>query len=66
MRCMMHGAVEFWNVTPKLARNNDERAAAEVAIVSPQRHYRESISWVAASVQRGLILKCRVMHLVLF
>ena len=50
---MMHASkMEFWNVTPRLAKNNDERGAAEAAIVSPQRHHSEFISWVAASVQR--------------
>ena len=46
----MHGEVEFCNVTPRPAKNNDERAAAAATIISPQR--RESISWVGASVQR--------------
>ena len=49
-RCMMHGEVEFCDVTPRPAKNNDERAAAAATIISPQR--RESISWVGASVQR--------------
>ena len=40
--------------TPRLAKNNDERVAA-AAIVSPPRHYSESISWVGPPVQRGLV-----------